>query len=233
MQLLSKFVVSALSTISAGAVCAAAVAPIDTHTGWDGSTSIGPFGEPDTATFGQSITTADADGLLQSFTFYLGPLDLDIRAYVFAWDGMKTVGSALFAGQTFNIGDNFSGYKAVTVATPALRLAANSQYALVFSSSGIQAEKYNTNSWAARSTDAYKGGEFIFHNSGNDMRTLGADTGWDCGDGCGFMGNGADLVFKAQIDAAPPVSNVPEPSTYMMLIAGLAALAGAARRARS
>ena len=231
MQSLSKLVFGALTAVAAGAV--GATQSIDTHTGWNGSMSMGPFGEPDTATFGQSITTDDAGGLLQSFTFYLEPLDLDIRAYVFQWDGMKTVGSALFASQTFNIGASFSGFKAVTVSTDGLKLGANTQYALVFSSSGIQAEKYNTNNWAVRSTNVYSGGEFIFHNSGNDINSLGADFGWDCGDGCGFMGNGADLVFKAQIDALPPVGNVPEPGTYALLLAGLALVGTAARRSRA
>lgn len=207
-----------------------ATGSIDTTSSWNGTTNAGPFGESDTATFGQSISTDAAGGLLKSFTFYLAPLDLDLRAYVYEWDGIKAVGTALFAGSTFNIGDAFSGYKPVTVDTLGVSLRANKQYVLLLTSSGIQASKFNTNAWGALKTNPYAGGEFVFHNSGNDFSSLKADAGWDCGDGCGFMGNGADLAFKAMIDPAPTL--VPEPGTYALLLGGLGFLSLAARRRR-
>jgi hypothetical protein len=194
---------------------ASATTSINTFSAWNGTTNSGPFGEPDTATFGQSITTDAAGGLLQSFTFYLSPLDLDFRGYVFEWDGSKAVGPALFTSAVTNIGDAGTGYKPVTMTTGDIALKPSQQYVLLFSASGLQAGRLNTNSWASLRTNAYTGGEFVFHNSGNDISTLHDAAGWDCGDGCGFHGNGADLAFKAQISA------VPELETYSLMLAGL------------
>ena len=204
-----------------------ATTSIDTTASWNGVSNSGPFGEPDTATFGQSITTDSAGGSLQSFTFYLGPLDLDFRAYVFEWHGSKVVGPALFTSDVKNIGDAFTGYQAVTVATGDVALGPSKQYVLLFSSSGLQVGKNNADGWASLKSNAYAGGEFVLHNSGNDFSSLSAASGWDCGDGCGFNGMGADLVFKAQIVA------VPEPSKYALLISGLGFMGFEARRRRS
>lgn len=215
--------------VATAATAAGATSSIDTTATWNNTRNVGPFGEPDTATFGQSITTDADGGLLQSFTFYLSALDLDVRAFVVEWDGSKAVGSALFVGSAMNIGDAFAGFKAVQVQTNGLRLQGDKQYVLGLTSSGLQVSNFNTNTWGTLNRDQYAGGEFVFHNSGNDFQSLWADAGWDCGDGCGFNGNGADLVFKAVIDAAPPLL-VPEPDQYALLLSGLGFLAWRARR---
>ena len=220
--MMNKTLKSALACIGASAVGAAmATGSINTVPSWNGTSNASPFGEGDTATFGQSITTDAAGGLLQSFTFYLGPLDLDIRAYVYEWDGIKAVGSALFSSSVFNIGEQFAGYKPVVVSTPGIALAPSKKYVMFISSSGLQAGRFNTNAWGALTTNAYAGGEFVFHNSADSFASLFAGGGWDCGDGCGFFGNGADLAFQAQIAALPAV---PEPTTYGLMFAGLVAI---------
>lgn len=213
-----------LGLLGAAAMGAAiAGGSIDTTPSWNGTTNAAPFGEADTATFGQSITTDAAGGRLQSFTFYLGPLNLDIRGYVYEWDGSKAVGSALYASNVFNIGDQFTGFKPTTVVTPDVPLSPDKQYVLFFSSSGLQVGRFNTGAWGALTTSAYSGGEFVFHNSSNDFSSLFSASGWDCSDGCGFMGNGADLAFKAEIH--PLLSSVPESTEYSLMLVGLCGLA--------
>lgn len=213
----SVFALAALAAASAVSAMS-----IDTTPAWNGSHSVAPFGEPDTSTFGQSITLGAEDGELVSFTFFLSALDLDLRAYVIEWDGAKAVGPALFTSQTFNIGEGFHGIKPVTVVADRIVLAAGKRYVLAVSSSGLQAGRFNTNAWGALRTDAYAGGEFVFHNSGNDLQSLWSDAGWDCGDGCGFVADGADLAFKAVIE---PVVVIPEPSALAMMLAGVGLLA--------
>lgn len=212
--------------LAALATLASATGSIDTTPAWNGATNVGLFGAPDTATFGQSITTDADGGVMQGFTFYLGPLDLDVKAYVYEWDGTKAVGPALFASTSFNIGDQFTGYKPVTVTTPDIALLPSHQYVLFLSSSGLQGTKFNSDAWAALPSNAYPGGEFVFHNSGNDLSTLFANAGWDCPDGCGFLGTGADLVVKVQFMATP----VDEPKVAWMILAGLAFVGWTAKR---
>lgn len=226
----TKFVASLLCI--AAAVPAFAMDSIDTLPNWNGSSFVGLFGETDTATFGQSITTDALGGLLKSFSFYLGPLQLDLRAYVAEWDGIKAVGTPLYTSQTFSIGESFTGFKEVKVDTGGVALKADTQYVLFFSTSGLQKGVYNTNNWAALTTNAYSGGEFVLHNSGDDLPSLFTDPGWDCGDGCGFTGNGADLVFKAQFDPLPAIPAVPEASTVAMLAMGLGIVSLVSRRQR-
>ena len=205
--------------IALGAACTAfgatASGSIDTTAAWNGTKVRGPFGEPNSGTFGQAITMDALGGSLQSFTFWMTALDLNIRAYVFEWNGESAVGAPLFSGPVFNIGGSFAGIQPVTVNTGGIALAPNKRFVLALSSSGLQVGNFNTNSWANLTTNAYSGGEFVFHNSGNDLASL--QTPWDCADGCGFESNGADLVFRAQIQ---PLAPIPEPSTAAMLAAG-------------
>jgi len=226
MRIATKLIFSA--TVALAATAAAASGSINTVVGWNGSSSEGPFGDPDTGTFGQSITMDASGGRLQSFSFYLTPLNLNIRSYVYLWDGLKAVGAPLFAGPMFNIGAVGSGFKEVAINTGGIDLAPNKQYVLLLTSSGMQSGLGNTNNWGVLRSNVYAGGEFVFHNSSNTLASLQSD--WDCGDGCGFAGTGFDLAFKAQID---PVAVIPEPEAAAMMLFGLAAVGIAARRRRS
>ena len=207
-----------------------ALSLIDTTPSWDGTNSAGYFGEPDSATYGQTISTDSAGGVLKSFTFYLSPLNLDFKAYVYQWDGVKAVGPALYSSAITNIGDSFTGFQATTFNTDSVLLGPNKEYVLFFSTSGVQAQRFNTNTWGALSRDAYSGGEFVFHNSSNDPSSLLAPAGWDCPSGCDYLGRGADLAFKASIE--PVAGLVPEPSTLALAVFGAGLVGAAVRRHR-
>ena len=207
---------------------AGATTSIDTATSWNGASSASYFGEPDTSTYGQTITADAAGGVLQSFTFYLSPLNLDFRAFVYEWDGAKATGPALYGSAVTNIGDGFTGFQAVTFNTGGVTLGANKQYVLFFSTSGVQSQKFNTNTWGALTTNAYAGGEFVLHNSSDDFASLLNPNGWDCASGCDYLGRGVDMAFKANIVASP----VPEPSALVLALAGAAVLGAAVHRRR-
>lgn len=199
---------------------ALATASINTRPLWDGSSDVGTFGEIDTATYGQTITTDAAGGMLKSFTFYLGPLNHDFKAYVFEWNGARATGTALFESATFNIGADFTGFAGITVNTGGVQLAADTQYVMLFSASeyfGAPA----TNRWAYHEADVYAGGGFVFFNNKGDISRL-TNEDWDGPQWWG--GQTDDLVFRAEI--AP----VPEPETYAMMIAGLGVMGYIARR---
>ena len=82
----------------------------------------------------------------------------------------------------------------------------------------MQTQRFNTNTWGALSTDAYSGGEIVFHNSSNDPSSLLAAAEWDCPSASDYLGRGADLAFKASIAPAPVA--VPEPSALVLALAG-------------
>ena len=67
---------------------AAATTIIDTTVFWNGTDAVAPFGQPDTATYGQTITVG-ADTHLQDFTFYVDDdlAPVTFAGYVAAWNG--------------------------------------------------------------------------------------------------------------------------------------------------
>ena len=62
---------------------------IDTTTSWNGSDSNAPWGVPDSATYGQTITPTAQQTFLTSFTFELRQVaggDVQYQAFVYQWD---------------------------------------------------------------------------------------------------------------------------------------------------
>jgi hypothetical protein len=80
-----------------GTNTAFAASHIDTYSSWDGSSFLQPFGHPDTATYGQTITVTDyVDKNVKNVTWFMSPGgaagDLIVRTGVARWDGVKAVG---------------------------------------------------------------------------------------------------------------------------------------------
>ncbi|MBP9713293.1 MAG: PEP-CTERM sorting domain-containing protein [Sterolibacterium sp.] len=220
-----KFSKLAIALACSSVFATAAHANIDTTPTWDGASSINPFGVSSTATYGQTFTTGAMNTVLQSFSFFLSPLNVDFYAGVGVWDGAsKKISSVLFESGNMNIGNNFSGFQEVAVGTGNLQLAANTQYVAYFSTSGIQSAS-GTNQWGYLRDDVYSGGNMVWFNNGNDKSALTSQP-WDGNPGW-FGKPNDDLAFKATL--AP----VPEPETYGMMLAGLAVLGAVARRRKA
>jgi hypothetical protein len=207
-----------LSLIVATPIQFASAATIDTTT--YGFTPVGPFGQPNTSTYGQTIATDSTGGNLESFSFYLRPLESEFKAYVYEWDGLKATGSALYESSSMNIGTAFTGYKEITV-TPNVNLLASKSYVLFFSTAGFYNGNENVNTWALAG-EHYSGGNFVYTNAGNDFLQI-SSTEWSYTGDPGF----GDLAFKAVI------SSVPEPSAMSMTLLGLALLGIGARVKRN
>lgn len=208
-----KIIISSLLLICATSATAAS---IDTTT--LANSSVNPFGNPNTATYGQTINLGSNAGLLNSFSFFLGPLDQSFKAYVYEWDGAKATGSALFESGVINIGSSFSGFNEVLVNTGEVSLNANTDYALFFSTSGLQ-DVSATNSWQFSSDDIYSMGSFIFINNGNDFNLITSQF-WD-----NFVSG--DLAFKANI---ADVNAVPVPAAAWLFGSALIGFAGFKRK---
>ncbi|MCB5190090.1 PEP-CTERM sorting domain-containing protein [Methylobacillus arboreus] len=191
-----------------------AATTISTIDQWDGEVS--PFGTPDTATYGQTISIGEQAQVLESFSFILTDLNAAFTVEVGTWTGSR-VGEIIYQSDPFRFSAS-SEYTEIT-AYPSVNLEANSQYVLYFTTSGIQDGVTSTNEWGFAPDTAYEGGTFVYLNNGNDRSQL-TGTDWN-------TTLGGDLAFTATL--AP----VPEPSTYGLLLAGLGLIGFAARRTRS
>jgi hypothetical protein len=222
-----KFAIGVVALIAASAQPALA-SSISTVGSWDGSNFVLQMGEFDTATYGQTFT-APADNVLTSFTFYVNdnenPDFLDFAAYVYAWDGLKATGPALFTSGGMSTTDNggAGGFETITVNTGGVTLATGSQYVAFLSASNFFDGIQGTSIWGYLNADVYAGGGFWFSNNGNNFAALTTNN-WE-----NFVGGGVnDLAFSMEF--SPSQVPVPEPTSLLLFGTGAAGLIVKARR---
>jgi hypothetical protein len=184
------------------------------------NSALGPWGwGGGNATFGQTIT-APLDSQLLDFTFQLGQQfsgsgAIAFQAHVFAWDAVnsRATGSSLYSSATIMFTAPASGFTAVTF-SPNITLIPNAPYVLFFSTAGVPAEATSTIFYGINNSNPYSGGQVFV--SGAVHTSSWTTVSWG--------GNSAaDLAMTVNFGDAP-VSGVPEPSTYGLCGAALAAL---------
>ena len=175
-----------------------------------GNSQIFSFGEPDTATYGQTITVG-ADNVLQSFTFQLTQQSgnpVNFQAYVMGWnDGTsRAAGPVLYAsGPQTTTG----GLETFTFNTGNLLLNSGSQYVLFLNLSNNYDGFGDAASMSSISNvDAYAGGLFVFLNNGNNFGLVTSNS-WTRN----WQGTGFDTAFQAVL--------VPSPEPASLLAWGL------------
>ncbi|WP_017653569.1 PEP-CTERM sorting domain-containing protein [Fortiea contorta] len=202
---------AALMTL--GTVSTVQAATIDTTPSWNGSTEISSFGEPDTATYGQTFTVG-TDNIINSFTFYLkNNPGVDFAGYIAAWDGTKAQGPILYNSGVRSTGAG-GGFQEFAFNTGGIALTSGAQYVAFLSASNFFDGNFATTTLGYLGQDVYPGGGFVFLNNGSDFSQL-TTTAWQT-----FIGDGVDdTAFKASFNAQP----VPEPLTILgtMTAAGL------------
>jgi hypothetical protein len=182
---------------------------IDTYPLWNGSNVIDTWGGNGSATYGQTFTADASHSVLTGMRFTLQGDNnpQNFRAYVFAWTGSNTMGSALFTSSSL-LYDGSTNFQDIDVATGLLPLSVGQQYVAFFSVNG---ETGNTLAvWAYLGTspqngaDGYAGGNFVFNNSPSFAG------GWE--DPTLYNGQAThDLAFRLSFAA------VPEPGTYALI----------------
>ena len=154
-------------------VCAAGTAQaetIDTFSVWDGATGLSSWGTGfATPTYGQVITPLAGATKLNDFTFYIKKNNgtaANYQAYVYAYDGTKINGAALYTSGVLASPDSTVAYTAATVNTGGTILTAGQQYALFFSTLGVTQAGPSGNSRFGRiiTSGTYTGGDLIFSN---------------------------------------------------------------------
>jgi len=191
-----------LATASAATFAFAAGNPVlakglSTYKSWDGSSYVQPFGCPDTTTYGQVVTIPNGQTHLDKFHFSwinLGTGSMVVRGEVYAWDGTKATGSALYQSKRMTISFNDGVFHTVTFKPNLVPVTPGKQYVL-FASIDKDYEKC-TNSYEVGwgyipSGDPDPNGLFVYQNNAGD-ESQWTTTAWS-------TFGGLDLAYKASL----------------------------------
>lgn len=180
---------------------------IDTTSGWNGLAFVAPFGLPNTATYGQTVTVPLTNSSLTSFAFEMRqPASATFEGYVMAWNGSMATGSPLYTSPIMSTSSGIS-FQEITFNTGSLSLTPGGTYVLFASASQIPSST-GSGDWGARySGNPYSGGEYVYMNNGTDSSQ------WTT---VAWTKPSFDLVFKANF------STIPEPAS--LALAGLSGL---------
>jgi hypothetical protein len=176
---------------------------IDTTSAFTGN-YVWDWGNVDsTPVYGQVFTAPVGAAKLDSFEFFVEASggSMYYQAYVFAWGGSSSTGSALFSSTQLTLPES-SSFTPAPINTGGIAVTPGSQYvAYFYENSGTGAGL-----WAAAPASAYPDGEFVYGDG---------TTTWNNFQGSSSIGN-SEMVLT--FDSLP----VPEPSTLAM--AGLGGL---------
>lgn len=178
-----------------------------------GDSAISPFGVPDTATYGQTITVPVGPEVLESFSFAVDlPETVVFRGVVQAWDtgAGHATGPVLFqSAPTSTAG---TGVETVTF-TPDVAVTPG-VYVLYLTVSYDYAAGSGTGNFPWHSDDPYADGAFVWHNNNSDVDALTTQT-WDNPG----PDRTADAVFSVVYAAAVPpvVPPVTPPATPVIV----------------
>jgi hypothetical protein len=195
--------------------------PINTIPSWDGIRFVEPFGAPNAATYGQTITVTPGSAVVSSFGFEIGYCNATVtfRGEVYAWDGAKATGPSLFESEpalTQGISDTF---QLVTFNTNALTLAPGN-YVLFATTSKNQVTASACEWGSLPSLAAYPAGSHVFMNNGADPSQW-TTVAWGT--------EPFDLAFEVNMTPAPPpthttIAPAASPATLLLGFAGVIAL---------
>ena len=175
------------------------------------------------------VPSGVGNGFLRSLTVGVegltgSPAQVQLRTYVYAWDGNRPTGSALYTSPIFSPPAT-SGFVYHTFA-PNLQLTVGSSYVFFLSGVGLTqpsiATFYGIAQRGTTALDAYVPGIRVNADDPNFANLT--TTTW-------FQTPDRDIAF--QMDFGPAaVSSAPEPGTWALLGTGLLGVAGMAARRR-
>ena len=167
---------------------------ITTTNVWNGSDSITSFGEPNTATYGQTFV-APPQAILNRFTLYINNVNasVDFKFYIMGWDGAMATGPVLYESAAASTAGQ-SGMQPFTFYTGDLVLTPGATY-VAFACASTLFDGVNSTAVMGRVIDAYAGGKFVYLNNGADFSLLTSSSWFELGS--------YDLAFVAAFVGIP------------------------------
>ena len=231
-----KFSLRKLVLLAIAAVClvgsqarAQVISTVPTWIAGGSSSTVAPWGSSnsDTPTYGQSFTATASNSVLQSGLFEIRVSSgnpIPYSAYVYAWSGTATTGSALatVTGLTAS-GSSFAPY---TANFGGVSLTPGNQYVVLYSTIGLSAST-GVGVWGGNLPDTtYTGGTFVYNPVATTLAGLSNPSGWNP------AGNLGDSAFTFTFGGS---AAVPEPSIWALMTVGSIAVGGGAllRRLRN
>lgn len=201
--------IALVASAFSGPLLASAYTTYDTTYAWNGSSSISPWGVPDTTVYGQSFI-APTDNQLLDFTFYVNGaagVSINYKAKLYSWSGSLLGGGggsavAELASSGTSVFTGNGSFQAITFYGNNIFLTPGSQYVLAFSCAdpADYAASSGRASWGLLGghVAGNGGGGFVFDNAGNNPGSIIGV--WD-----NFADFG-DLAWTAHFDSVPEVN---------------------------
>jgi hypothetical protein len=202
-------------TVALAGPSAAHAAPvtIDTFPVWNGTDDVFFYGPAGTPTYGQVVTVPAGAKTLREFAFALSiPTDVVSRAEVYAWDGARATGDALYESAPFsttlepvNAASGDRQYQTASFSIPDAPVVAGRQYVLFLSvNRDVSPRDVDGGFFGAVSDAAYADGTFVYGN-GYDVQDWTTET-W-------ATDYGYDLAFRATFDDGVAPAGPDAPAT--------------------
>jgi hypothetical protein len=175
-----------------------------------------PFGNPETATYGELFTSPNnGDNNLSSFSFYMGsPFlagNIITGAYIATWTG-SMAGTLVYSSESGGpINYDNLGNEQITLNTGGLALNGNTQYVMFLSVSNYYGQSAGE-AYASQGTSIPGLNGFVYNNNAGDFNAL-FTTAWN---GPLTPDWAVDLHFNG----------VPEPGPNSLMLLGLGLLGG-------
>jgi PEP-CTERM motif len=220
-------VLVALATLPAGAQI-----NINTYPTWNGSDTISSFGYPNTATYGEAITTPAGGTNVSSFSFWLSEaVGFQFQAFIAPWDNNNYLIPGGLAGVSYlSSVQTVTNSNLVQYTLSGVNLAVTPGTIYMF---GVTIDNvYNHDAQYGAGVmggDLFAGGNstyyFAWNNDSGDGSLLGAN--WN-NEGC--ANNGGSCGQAAWLVTYNGSGSTPEPSSFILLGTGALGLFGVVRR---
>ena len=208
-----------LVTSLLGGKAYAQTADIDTYATWNPIQTIMAFGGGNFETWGQTFTVT-SDSVLSSFSSYMGCYIGDtFHTRIYAWDGTKITGEALFSAPAQTAPSYGSQPPAILEYSYAPQILLVPGDYVFFATTSLNSSTTTGNCSLAKGNDVYAG-RFVYlnHTDGLDFSELSSNAWSSMTD---------DLAFKMSFQAPPPPPPVPVLPLFSLLsLGGLLALLG-------